>query len=111
MSSQEHQVQEIEETEPLNLTGLLPQKLTPQSQGVKIHQFKKQKQTRRVLQITEKSKKRMTEKQPQPEGKKESSERVLNGIEASQFSDTRFKTMVTRKLNELTENYKNLHGN
>ena len=58
MTSQEHQVQEIEETEPLNLTGLLPQKLTPQSQGVKIHQFKKQKQTRTVLQITGRQRKK-----------------------------------------------------
>ena len=43
-------------------------------------------------------------------GKEETSERVLNGIEASQFSDTRFKTMVTRKLNEPSENYKKLQG-
>ena len=100
MSSQEHQVQEIEETEPLNLTGLLPQKLTPQSQGVKIHQFKKQKQTRRFSPKMEKQRDNL-----QPEGKEESLERVLNGIEASQLSDNEFKTMVIRKVNEPTENY------
>ena len=32
---------------------------------------------------------------------------MLNGIEASKLSDTELKTMVIRKLNELSENYKN----
>ena len=36
---------------------------------------------------------------------------MLNEIEASQLSDTDFKAMVIRKLNELTENYQNLQGN
>ena len=52
MLSQQHQVQEIKETVPLNLTHLLPQKFTPQTHGVKIDQFKKHKQTKRVSQIT-----------------------------------------------------------
>ena len=44
---------------------------------------------------------------PQLKGKEESSERMLNKTEASKLSDTEFKTMVIRKLNELTENYQN----
>ena len=36
---------------------------------------------------------------------------MLNEIEASQLSDTEFKTMVIRKLNEVTENYQKLQGN
>ena len=47
---------------------------------------------------------------PQLEGKEESSERVLNGVEAIKLSDIEFKTMVIRKLNELSENYKKLQG-
>ena len=43
----------------------------------------------------------------QPEGKEESSERVLNGVEASQLSDNEFKTMVIWKVNEPNENLKN----
>ena len=45
---------------------------------------------------------------PQSKGKKESPERVLNEIEASKLSDTEFKTMVIKKLNESSENYKEL---
>ena len=41
-------------------------------------------------------------------GKEESSERVLNEIEASQALDIEFKTMVIRKINE---NYQKLHRN
>ena len=44
-------------------------------------------------------------------GKGEASERVLNEIEASQLSHTEFKSIVTRKLNELTENYQKRQGN
>ena len=40
-------------------------------------------------------------------GKEESSERVLNEIEASKLSDIELKTMVIRKFNDLSENYKN----
>ena len=47
---------------------------------------------------------------PQLKGKEESSERMLNKTEASKLSDTEFKTMVIRKLNELSENYQNLQG-
>ena len=32
---------------------------------------------------------------------------MLNAIEASQLPDIKFKSMVVRKLNELTENYQN----
>ena len=42
--------------------------------------------------------------------KEESPERVLNEIEASKLSDTEFKIMVIRKLNELSDNYKKLQG-
>ena len=45
---------------------------------------------------------------PKSERMEESSERVLNEIEASQLSDIEFKTMVIRKLNELSENYREL---
>ena len=48
---------------------------------------------------------------PQMKGKEEASERMLNEIEASQLSDIEFKTMVIRKLNELTENYQKLQEN
>ena len=44
-------------------------------------------------------------------GKEEASERMLNAVEASHLSDTEFKTMVIRKLNELTENNQRLQGN
>ena len=44
-------------------------------------------------------------------GKKETSERMLNEVEASQLSDTEFKAMVIRKFTELTENYQKLQGN
>ena len=48
---------------------------------------------------------------PQMKGKEEASERMLNEIEASQLSHTEFKSIVTRKLNELTENYQKRQGN
>ena len=44
-------------------------------------------------------------------GKAEASERMLNEKEASQLSDTEYKVMVIRKLNELTESYQKLQGN
>ena len=44
-------------------------------------------------------------------GKEETSERMLNEIEASQLSDTEFKAMVISKLNEFTENCQKLQGN
>ena len=44
-------------------------------------------------------------------GKEEASETMLNEIDASQLSDIEFKPMGKMKLNELTENYKKLHGN
>ena len=42
---------------------------------------------------------------PQTKGKEESSERMLNEIEASQLSDTEFNTIIIRKINELSESY------
>ena len=47
---------------------------------------------------------------PQMKGKEESTERMLNEIEESQLSDTEFKRMVLKKLNELSENYQKLQG-
>ena len=44
-------------------------------------------------------------------GKEEASERLLTEKEATQLSDTEFKAMVIRKLNDLTENYQKLQGN
>ena len=42
-------------------------------------------------------------------GKEEASETMPN--EASQLSDTEFKAMVIRKLNEVRENYQKVQGN
>ena len=44
-------------------------------------------------------------------GKEEASERMLTEKEASQLSDTEFKAMVIRKLNELRDNDRKLQGN
>ena len=44
-------------------------------------------------------------------GKEESSEGGLNEIEANLLSDIELKTMVIRKLSELTENYQKLQRN
>ena len=44
-------------------------------------------------------------------GKEKTSERMLKEIEVSQLSDIKFKVMVIRKLNELTENYHKPQGN
>ena len=48
---------------------------------------------------------------PQSEGKEESPERVINEIQESKISDIEFKTMVIKKLNELSANYQKLHRN
>ena len=40
----------------------------------------------------------------QMKGREEASERMLIEKEATQLSDTEFKAMVNRKLNELTKN-------
>ena len=85
----------------MSLVGLLPQKFTPQTQVVKTDKFKKEKQTRTVSQRNN----------TQMKGKEDNSERVLNEIEESQLSDTEFKTMVIRKLHELTQIYQKLLGN
>ena len=44
-------------------------------------------------------------------GKGKLSETMLNEKGASQLSDTEFKELVMRKLNELTQNYQKLQGN
>ena len=44
-------------------------------------------------------------------GKGEVSETMLHEKEASQQSDSEFKELVMRKLNELKKNYQKLHGN
>ena len=48
---------------------------------------------------------------PQMKGKDQASERMLTEKEASQLSDTEFKELVMRKLNELMQNYQKLQGN
>ena len=93
----------IKETAPLNLTGLLPSKFTPQTQGVRKDQFKKQRLTRRVSQTMGRQR-----NNPQMKGKEEASETMLKEKEASQLSDNEFKAMVIRKLTELTGNYQKL---
>ena len=74
-------------------------KFTPQTQGVRTDQFKKQRLTRRVSQTMGRQRNNL-----QMKGKEESQERMLNEIEASQLSDIEFKAMVVGKLNEFTEN-------
>ena len=44
------------------------------------------------------------------EAEEESSERMVNEIEADQLSDIEFKTMIIRKLKEFSENYQKLQG-
>ena len=44
-------------------------------------------------------------------GKEDTSERMLTEKEASQLSDTEFKAVVIRKLNELTEDFLKPEGN
>ena len=44
-------------------------------------------------------------------GKKETSQRMLNEIQAGHLSDIELKAMVIRKINKLTENYQKLQGN
>ena len=96
----------IKETAPLNLTGLLPCKLTPTTQAVRTDQFKKQRLTRRVSQTIARQR-----NNPQMEGKEGALKRMLNEIEASKLSDIEFKALIIKKLNELKENYQKLQGN
>ena len=90
----------------LNLTGILSQKFTPKTQGVKTEQLKKQRLTGRVSQTmgTQRN-------NPQMKGNEEGSETMLNENEAIQLSDIEFKELVIRKLNELTQNYQKVQGN
>ena len=71
----------------------------PQIQAVRTDQFKKKKLAGRVSQPMGRQK-----NNPQMKGKEEVSETMLNEKEASQLSDTEFKELVIRKLNELTKN-------
>ena len=94
------------ETVPLNLTGILSQKFTPKTQGVKTEQLKKQRLTGKVSQTMGRQRNK-----PQMKHKGEVSETMLNEKEASQLSDTDFKELVIKKLHELTQNYQKLQGN
>ena len=100
MTTQDQRAQEIKETAQLNLTDLLPQKFTPETQGIRTDQFKKQRLTRKVSQTMGRQR-----NNPQVKGKEEASERMLTEKEASQLSDNEFKELVIRKLYELTQNY------
>ena len=88
------------------LTGIVPQKFTPRTQGVKTEQLKKQRLTGRISQTMGRQR-----NNPQKKGKGGVSETMLNEKEASQLSDSEFKELVMRKLNELTQNYQKLQGN
>ena len=44
---------------------------------------------------------------PQMKRRKNSEKKILNEKEASKLSDIEFKELVTRKVNQLTENYQN----
>ena len=70
----------------------------PQKQEIKTYLFEKQKQTRRVSPIMRQR------NNSQSNGKEESHKKALNDIEASKLSDTECKTIVLRKLSELTDN-------
>ena len=78
---QDQPAQEIKDTALLNLTGLLPQKFTPETQGVSTDRFKKQKLTRRVSKKIGSQRNNLESKR-----KEESPERVLNEILASKLS-------------------------
>ena len=45
---------------------------------------------------------------PQMKRKEEASLKMINEIEASKLSDNEFKTILIRKLNDLSENYQKL---
>ena len=89
-----------------NLTGILPQKFTPKTQGVRKEQLQRQSLTGRISQTMGRQR-----NNPPQKGKGEVSETMLNEKEASQLSDIEFKEMVIRKLNELTQNYQKQQGN
>ena len=82
-----------------NLTGILPQKFIPKTQGVRTEKLKNQRLTGRISQTMERQR-----NNAQIKGKGEVSETMLNEKEASQLSDSDFKELVMRKLNELTQN-------
>ena len=73
---------------------------TQETQGVRTDQFKKQKLTRTVSEKMGRQR-----NNPQMKGKEETSEQMLNEIEASQLSDTEFKAVVTKNLSELPDNH------
>ena len=77
----------IKETAPLNLTGLLPKKFIPQCQEVKqmnLRSRDKQEESHKYWEDKNKTKQNKT-KHHLSKGKEESSERVLNEIDARQL--------------------------
>ena len=66
-----------------NLTRILPQKFTPNTEGVRTEQLKKKRLTGRVSQTMGRQR-----NNPQMKGKGEVSETMLNEKEASQLSDS-----------------------
>ena len=71
--------------------------------GDRTEQLKKQRLTGRVSQTMVRQR-----NNSQVKRKEEVTETMLNEKEASQLSDTEFKELVMRKLNELTQNYQTL---
>ena len=90
MTAQDQTAQEIKKTTLLNPTGILPQKFTPQTQGVRTNQFQKQRITGRVSQTMGRQR-----NNPQMKRKGEVSETMLTEKEATQLSDTKFKQWLS----------------
>ena len=65
-----------------------------------------QKQTRRVSQTIGRQRNNI-----QMKGKEESSQKMLNEIQASQLSDIEFKTMVLMSSVKIIENYREVTRN
>ena len=65
-----------------NLTGILSQKFTPKTQGVRTEQLKKQRLTGRISQTMGRQR-----NNPKMKGKGEVSETMLNEKEENQLSD------------------------
>ena len=64
----------------MNVTGILPQKFTPKTQGVRREKLKKERLTGRISQTMERQ-----GNNPQMKGKGEVSEKMLNEKEESQL--------------------------
>ena len=93
-------------TVPLNLTGILSQKFTPKTQGVRTEQLKRKKLRGRVSQTVGRQR-----NNPQMKGKVEVSETMQNEKEACQLSANEFKELVIKKLHKLIQNYQKLNRN